>query len=407
MTHRDEQIEKKFQAIEADTELNQKHQDPITFKELEAIIKRWLLIEDVGLIKVLTACVLSNRLEAEPVWLLIVAGSGGTKTELLRGLNGLKDIYPLSDLTPQTFLSGVIITMKDFTTVLEMSPDKRAVILSQLREIYDGDISKGFGTGETKRWTGKMGFIAGVTTIIDRRQTIYQMLGERFIQYKPIQPNRLAVAKQAMANSGLEKQMREEIQNAFTAYIEGVEISGKVMQAPEKYKERLLSLAAFCTQARSGVVRDSYSRDIVFVPEPELPTRLVKQYVSLFNAMSLTSGDYTEADYRLMYKIGMDSLPSLRKHIIENLIASDGSATVSELAESTNYPENSIRRQLEELQCLNIVGGDSKTMAYSYELTENTRKLLANALPDTPSFSETLNQLFPDKPSLPEKSGGI
>jgi hypothetical protein len=357
------------------------------------------------------------------VWLLIVAGSGGTKTELLRGLNGLKDIYPLSDLTPQTFLSGdktnkkgsllhrlppeVIITMKDFTTVLEMSPDKRSVILSQLREIYDGDISKGFGTGETKRWKGKMGFIAGVTTIIDRRQTIYQMLGERFIQYKPTQPNRLAVGKQAMANGGLEKQMREEIQNAFVAYIDGVEISGKVMEVPEKYKERLLNLATFCTQARSGVIRDSYTRDIVFVPDPELPTRLVKQYISLFNAMSLTSGDYTEADYRVMYKVGMDSLPTLRCHIIQSLVACGGSSTVSELAANTNYPENSVRRQLEELQCLNVVDGDSKTMAYSYELTDSSKELLAKALPDTLAIPETINKIFPGATSLPEKSGGI
>ena len=180
------------------------------------------------------------------------------------------------------------------------------------------------------------------------------------------------------------------------------------MEAPEKYKERLLNLATFCTQARSGIVRDSYgSHDIVFVPDPELPTRLVKQYVSLFNAMSLTSGGYSEADYRLMYKVGMDSLPSLRRHIIESLLACGGSSTIGELAATTNYPENSVRRQLEELQCLNIVAGDSKNMAYTYELTDNAKELLAKALPDTLTIPETIQKIFPGAKSVPENSGGI
>jgi len=44
------------------------------------------LINDKGIIKVLAATVIANKLSADPVWLFIVTASGGTKTELIRGL---------------------------------------------------------------------------------------------------------------------------------------------------------------------------------------------------------------------------------------------------------------------------------------------------------------------------------
>ena len=221
-------LEQKIQAIEATIP---EKRNPIGFKTLQETINRWLLIRDMGIIKVLAGAVIANRLNADAVCLFIVAASGGAKTELIRGLNKVEGIYPVSDLTPQTFLSGdkgqknaslllrlradTILTLKDFTTVLTMHRDKRHAILSQLREIYDGYYRKEFGTGESKTWEGKMGFIAGVTSVIDNHQSVFQVLGERFIQYRPTQPDAIALAKKAIANNGGEKVMREEIQNAF------------------------------------------------------------------------------------------------------------------------------------------------------------------------------------------------
>lgn len=143
-------LDKKFNDIEAETKKSQpqtsqiKPTSAITYDELEAIVKHYLLIVDPGLIKIIIACAVCHRLPLEPVWLLIVAGPGGGKTELLSGLYGLNNVYPLSDLTQQTFMSGykdpkgslldrlpneVLIIMKDFTTVLEMNSDKQNAIL--------------------------------------------------------------------------------------------------------------------------------------------------------------------------------------------------------------------------------------------------------------------------------------
>lgn len=132
---------------------------PYTLSEMETVFRKWLLIRDRLLLPVFAGAVLSHRLKSDPVWLLIVAPPGGTKTEPLRALDGRDGFYQLSELTARTFASGLdtgdsvdhsllsrlsdeILVLKDFTTVLEMHREERQAILAQLREIYDGRFDK-------------------------------------------------------------------------------------------------------------------------------------------------------------------------------------------------------------------------------------------------------------------------
>lgn len=404
------QIEQKFQEIEKTIP---EKRNPIDFQTLEQTIDKWLLRKDKGIIKVLVGSVIANKLPGDPVWLFLVTASGGTKTELIRGLNKIDGIYPLSDLTPQTFLSGeksrkdaslllripkeVILTLKDFTTVLTMHRDKRHAILSQLREIYDGQFKKAFGTGETKEWEGKLGFIAGVTPIIDTYCSIYQVLGERFVQYRPLQPDPIKLSLKAINNSGDENKMREEIQNAFADFIAGIKIPSEKIAIPEELKNRIAYLSAFCVRARSGVEREGYStREIELIPEPELPTRLAKQLIKLASAFSLISRGFTEEDYRLIYKIGMDTLPLKRKLAIKTLLKADDYLETADIAMKIGYPTNTTRRVLEELHGLKLIIRESKGRGYAdrWIISETTRELLEKAKP------KSING------TLPEKSGG-
>jgi len=388
---------------------------PIDFQTLEQIIGKWLLIQDKGIIKVLVATVIANKLKADPVWLFIVTASGGTKTELIRGLNKIEDIYPISDLTPQTFLSGekgqknaslllrispeTIFTYKDFTTVLTMHRDKQQAIISQLREIFDGSYRKPFGTGETKEWEGKIGFIAGVTPVIDRHHEIYAVLGERFIQYRPEQPDTIALAKKAMANSGGEKVMREEIQNAFADFIAGIKIPQETILTSEDLKDRIAYLATFCVKGRSGVMRDGYSREIDLIPEPELPTRLAKQLITLVSAFSLIGNATPEEDYELIYKIGMDTLPQKRRRALETLIQAADELETADVAMKIGYPTNTARRILEDLHGLGLVTRlhEGKGYADKWLISDYTRGLLEKAKPNSLKIIGKVE-------TLPEKS---
>lgn len=407
---------------------------PIDFQALEEVVHKWLLIKDKGIIRVVAGSVIANKLKADPVWLFIVTASGGTKTELLRGLNKIDGIYPLSDLTPQTFLSGekgnknaslllrlpseVILTQKDFTTVLTMHRDKRHAILSQLREIYDGQFKKEFGTGESKEWNGKMGFLAGVTSVIDHHYSIYQTLGERFIQYRPVQPNPIELSLKAMNNAGNEIQMREEIQNAFADFIAGVKIPDSKIDVSEDLKNNIAYLSTFCVRARSGVVREGYStREIELIPEAELPTRLSKQLITLASAFSLISGEFSDEDYELIYKIGMDTLPQTRRQTLEVLIKSDDYLETAEIAMNIDYPTNTTRRILEDLHGLRLINRQSQGRGYAdrWIMRDDTRELLDKSKPE----SQKTNNKDGDKDpvykeaekifgvlSVPEMSGG-
>lgn len=417
--NKEQKLEQRFQEIEKTIP---EKRTPIDFQTLEKIISKWLLIQDKGIIKVLVASVIANKLKADPVWLFLVAASGGTKTELIRGLNKIDGIYPISDLTPQTFLSGekgqknaslllrlpaeeTILTYKDFTTVLTMHRDKRHAILSQLREIYDGYYRKEFGTGETKTWEGKMGFIAGVTSVIDNHQSIFQVLGERFVQYRPEQPDTIALAKKAMANSGGEKAMREEIQNAFADFLAGVEMPQKPLPISENLKDRIAYLASFCVRARSGIIRDGYSsREIELIPDTELPTRLAKQLITLTAAFSLIGNATPEEDYELIYKIGLDTLPQKRRRALETLIQATGELETADVAMDIGYPTNTTRRILEDLHGLGLVKRlhEGKGYADKWHISDYTKQLLEKAKPESLAVENPPKST--KKESLPEKS---
>src|SRR5437899_8992194 len=80
---------------------------------------------------------------------------------------------PCRTATPTPPTVTTVFLIKDFTTVLSMKRDKRSVILSQLREIHDGQFRRDFGTGVTKIWNGRVSIVAAVTPVLDRHYSIF------------------------------------------------------------------------------------------------------------------------------------------------------------------------------------------------------------------------------------------
>src|SRR5262249_40512881 len=136
--------------------------------------------------------VANRKLDGDPVWVMLVGGSGVGKTERLSSLAVMPDVVLESSITgPAALLSGTgkkerakdatggllrklpngdgLLLLKDFTSVIDMHRDSRAEVLAALREIYDGrwDRSVGAEGGRTLTWQGRLGLIAGCTTAID------------------------------------------------------------------------------------------------------------------------------------------------------------------------------------------------------------------------------------------------
>src|SRR6185503_15478952 len=183
------------------------------FQELENNIKKYLLLEDHGIVKLLCATVIANRIpELDPTWLFIVSNSSGGKSELLSAMAHAQGCWEQDDLTSKTFISGAkrdgvetsliyrlpenaIMVVKDMTVLLNKDERDSGPVFDQLRMIYDGKFIKSFGTGEDVKASVRMGFIGGVTSAIEDFQAKQASLGQRAITYYMKQPDRLAVTR--------------------------------------------------------------------------------------------------------------------------------------------------------------------------------------------------------------------
>lgn len=154
------------------------------FAPLGAVLNRWFYRPDLQAIRIVMGTLKAHYLDiGDPAWLFVVAPPGSGKTTVsIMGAASLPHVSVLSDLTENTFLSGFyghqepgllerlgntesegrahtttgdgIFLVKDFTTVLSMRRDRRAAILSQLREIHDGEFRRDFGTGVAESGRG-------------------------------------------------------------------------------------------------------------------------------------------------------------------------------------------------------------------------------------------------------------
>src|SRR5215813_227660 len=122
--------------------------EPLDLAGLAAVVRNWLLMEDDAHLAVVVGAVLAHRLGGAPVWLLIVGPPSSAKSELLRTFVDCPGIYPLSDLSARTFVSGLkaadadptfhgsdpsllarlkteVLVFKDLTTMLEKRSEER------------------------------------------------------------------------------------------------------------------------------------------------------------------------------------------------------------------------------------------------------------------------------------------
>jgi hypothetical protein len=342
-------------------------------REVETVFQHWYELDDVEGIHVALAAVVANLQAGDPVWLFVVAPSGSLKTELIRALSGVDAVYPLSNLTAQTFASGYqtkghepsllmrldgrILTLKDFTTVLTMYRDKRSEILAQLREIYDGHYRKEFGNGKVVDWTGKVGLVAGVTPILDTYWSVNQVLGERFVLYRLGPPDARQAAKRAMRQAGQEAAMRTQVREAVRKAFDRFP-KGPMADLSESLEQKFAALAVFTARARSGVLWDARRADIEYVPEAEGPGRLAKQFKTLAQGLARVRGRLVvgPAEYESIVRVAHDTVPAHRTLLLDHLVVRRGEALpTSEIAETIGYPTSSARRYLEELTAVHLV----------------------------------------------------
>jgi hypothetical protein len=343
---------------------------PDALANVLAAFDELLLMPDHGAILVALAGIVSNYADGDPVWPLLVGPPGCGKSELITSLTSAPGVWPLSSLTPQTLISGFerkgepaslllrigpfgILAFKDLTTVLTMHREARSQIIGQLREVADGRTEKSFGNGLRIEWEGKIGLVAGVTPVIDEQHTFLSIMGERFLLYRMPETSRQELARRSLAHRGRELALRDHIRATVGDFLEPFQGCGR-LELPSSFTEPLVELTDVVTRARSGVSRDRYSREVEHLPAPEAPTRLAKQLAQLAGALLELGVGQSEA-WRLVRKLGWDSVPAVRCTVLDFLARVGVPATHATIAEATDLPPSTVGRVSEDLALLQLV----------------------------------------------------
>ena len=349
------------------------------FLDLEAVLGRWFYKPDYQQVRIVLGTIQAHYLDAgDPTWLFVVAPPGTGKTTMsIMSAAALPDIIPLSDFTENTFLSGLygahqpgmleklghttqhdrtytahgdaIFLVKDFTTVLTMRREKRGVILSQLREIHDGQFKRDFGTGESKIWHGRVSVIAAVTPALDRHYSIFSTLGERFLQVRSHRPDSPEAGKWAIRQQGHEQEIRARCQEAMARLFADLSPTPPILS--ERFESQIVALAELTAIARTHVYRNPFGqREIDYVPESEANTRISKGLAAIAKGIASLNRrpEVAAEDLKDALRVGLDCIPDHRRRLLEAAIR-------RQPLDSVPMPRTVRSREIEELRELSLL----------------------------------------------------
>jgi hypothetical protein len=344
--------------------------DPSNWEKVESVLVRHYHKPDLQAARALYAGIAAHRLSGQPVWPMLVGPPGSMKTELLNGLKQLKGVHFIDQITANTFISGQIVeggkegeappgllnrigkdgimVYPDFSTVLAMKQEARASILADMRRIFDGELRKEYGTGNNmaaRKWTGRMTFAVGATPDVDTHYAVFQSLGERFVMIRWGRPDGIQSALRAMNQDG--KTAQQELQEAVRSLFEALPVLEP--KVSETIQNQIAALADIVTRARTHVQRSGYTKEMLYAPEPEAPTRLSQQLNQLAKGSALLGGreSVDTSDFEIVRRVGFDCIPTTRRRVIQALIRREDPKGI--------VPDSSLSYLLGDLEAVGLV----------------------------------------------------
>jgi hypothetical protein len=345
----------------------------VSLEDLHKVFRTWFGDGyDLDVIDVVLAAAAVARLDGDPLWVLVVSGSGNTKTETVQALAGC-GAYVTSTISSEGALlsaaprkargstGGLLrkigdrgtVVIKDVTSILSADRNVRGGVLAALREIYDGRWERNVGSdgGSTLTSTGRLTVIGAVTTAWDASYGVIGVMGDRFVLVRSDSTvHRTKAGLQALRNVGRESAMRTELAAAVGGLIGHIE---KAPPALDQYRiEQLVRIADLVTFCRTPVERDFHG-DVVDGHAPEAATRFGKQLLQVVRG-GVAIGLDLNAAMQLALRCARDSLPQLRLAVLLDL-AEYPRSRATEVCSRVVRPYRTIRRELEALHTLGLL----------------------------------------------------
>ncbi len=344
------------------------------------VFRRWLGVDyDTDVLDVVLATAAVERLDGDPLWLLVLSGSGNAKTETVMALRGCGAVLTSTIASEGALLSATakqeraadatggllraleprgILVVKDVTSLLSSDRNLRGQVIAALREVHDGRWDRNVGTdgGRTLSWSGRIGVVGAVTTAWDRAHDVIAGMGDRFVIVRADSTtHRVAAGRRAIGNTGAEETMRAELAAVVGAVITGMDPAPGPVTDEET--DRLLTAADLVTRARTGVDYD-YRGDVIDAHAPEMPTRFAKELAQVMRG-AIAVGITRHEAMRLAIRVARDSMPPLRLAILDDLAAHPW-ATTQDVRKRLGKPRATVDRQLQALHMLDVLDVDEE-----------------------------------------------
>lgn len=387
---------------------NKEHQALKRWDVLTDFIKEWFYGPDLEAVEIAISAAVGHYFrEDKPIWLMVLGTSGSSKTSLvLKCLEAFPYCTAQDDLSTSTFLSGLsmgkenqysllhnigtsadrsgILLFPDFTAFMSKRSEEREQVMGQLRRIYDGEFDRTIGNGRLS-WTGKVTIIAAATPEVERIWALQRSMGERFVQVRWARGDGIEQAKAAVKQVEHETYIAETLKKLTHDFIFIDERPPKPLPMFKNYEEiGAIHLAELVARLRVHVPRERDGRrEIADVPpEAEAPTRIIKAMGQLARARAtaFSRGEVNPEDFRVSRRIALDSIPPLRKRILDLLAQKDETGQV-EILEKLALPRSTAIRSLEDMQAIGALTSYEQGVERKWLISDLYKELLGKAKP--------------------------
>lgn len=401
-----------------------------TLAEVHQVFRKHLgELYDIEALNAVLAAGAAERLDGDPLWLLLVSGSGNAKTETVQPLAGAGGIITSTLTSEGALLSGSpkretakdatggllrrmgdrgLLVIKDVTSILSMNRDGRSSLLAALREVHDGRWERNVGTdgGRTLTWTGRIVIVGAVTTAWDKAHDVIASMGDRFVIVRMDSTDhdgRLAAGTRARRSTGDEVAMRAELSRYVGALLATVTGLHRVELTADE-DQRLVAVADIVTRARTGVDYD-YRGNVIDAHAPEMPTRFVKQLYQLVRGGSALGMRRHDA-LRLALRCARDSMPPLRLAILDDVAGFPGTTT-GDVRKRIGKPRATVDRQLQALHMLGVLTCDEEEDEKFGKPVTRWRYRLAEGIDPDVLDPDTVPEMLPTRGKGKEESPGV
>jgi hypothetical protein len=367
---------------------------------LKTTIKEWLHIEDESMLDCVASVKASHRMGGDPIWIQIIGASSGGKSEVFRAFHQEGEVK-VDDLTSNTFVSGYrssgtndipqfaetlanrIWYIFDFSILMSKCAEERSEILSDMRMVYDGEVTKVYGNKyRATALCPNNTLLCGSTPAIDNTILEDQQLGTRFIVYRLKPNNREAMMDMIDRNADRMPIMREALNMAVREFEQSIDVS-------QPYKltlvdnQNLQLMSNMTTLLRTSVAMDR-AGEPSNMSYPEEPGRLYKQLKKMYTA-ARTIGMTEEEGLRLIRKICQDNVNPIRVRILRYMKDADvgnnyenREYTTSGIHTATGLGKRAIKGHLHAMNMIGIVDYNIEEDQYGRVVKEKWRMREAN-----------------------------